>query len=138
MLLDSTYGPLVVSPDYVEMSTSVPSTSIFGLGAAGERRTSFVRSFASYPKLAIHHRQGAEGFHPFFMGVDPLDGNFHGVYWDNAYPLEVQLSPAPAVSFRSMGGNAVIHLLSGPAPADVSYQLMRDLIGTVIHVTCEY
>lgn len=131
-LVDSTYGPIVISPDYVEMTVSVPSTTIFGLGSAGDRRTAFARSFASYTKLAVHNRPGAEGFHPFFVGADPANSMFHGVYWDNPYPLEVQLSPAPAVTFRAMGGNAVIHLLSGPTPGDVSYQLMRDLVGPVI------
>lgn len=133
MLMDSTYGPIVISPDYVEMSTSVPSTTIFGLGNGGDRRTSFSRSFASYAKMALHQRPGVEGYHPFFIGVDPVNKHYHGVYWDNPYPLEVQLAPAPAVTFRAMGGSAVIHLLSGPTPADVSFQL-RDLIGTVTHL----
>ena len=109
------------------MSTTVPSEYIYGLGQ-GERRVSFKRNF-NYGKTALYNRQGADSYHPFFMAVAPESGVFHGVFWDNPYPLEVQFSPVPAVAFRAMGGSAVFHVFSGPTPADVSRQFTRDIVG---------
>lgn len=128
VLLDTSYGPLVVNHQYVEMSTTVPSLNIYGLGQ-DVRRASFNRSF-QYEKMALYNRPGADGYHPFFMAVAPDSHLFHGVYWDNDYPLEVQLSPTPAVSYRAMGGIGVLHILLGPTPADVSHQFVRDIVGT--------
>jgi len=41
----------------------------------------------------------------------------------------VQLSPAPSVSFRAMGGSGIFHIFSGPTPSDVSKQFARDIVG---------
>ena len=51
------------------------------------------------------------------------------MFWDNAYPLEVQFNPAPSLSFRAMGGSGVFHILSGPTPADVIKQMTEEIIG---------
>lgn len=126
-MLDTSYGPLAISDEYVEMSTTVPSEYIYGLGQ-GERRPSFKRNF-NYGKTALYNRPGADSFHPFFMAVSPDSGNFHGVFWDNPYPLEVQFSPVPAVSFRSMGGMGIFHVFAGPTPSAVSRQFTRDIVG---------
>ncbi|KAK4008039.1 maltase-glucoamylase, intestinal [Daphnia magna] len=128
VLFDTSYGPLAITEEYVEMSTTVPSEYIYGLGQ-GERRQSFKRNFVNYGKTALHNRQGADSYHPFFMAVSAGSGLFHGVFWDNSYPLEVQFSPVPAVSFRSMGGSGVFHLLAGSTPSAVSHQFTRDVIG---------
>lgn len=77
MLLDTTRGPLVIDDEYVEMTTSVPSENVYGLGL--ERKGSFTRNF-NYAKTALYNRAagGADGFHPFYMAVEPTDGLFHG------------------------------------------------------------
>lgn len=127
VLLDTSYGPLAITDEYVEMSTTVPSEYIYGLGQ-GEKRSMFKRNF-NYGKTALYNRAGADSYHPFFMAASPFSGSFHGVFWDNPYPLEVQLSPATAVSFRSMGGSGVFHLFAGPTPAAVSKQFTQDIVG---------
>ena len=127
ILLDTSYGPLVITDEYVEMSTTVPSEYIYGLGQ-GEKRLSFKRNF-NYWKSALYNRPGSDSYHPFFMAAAPFSNSFHGIFWDNPYPLEVQFSPAKAVAFRSMGGSGVIHLFSGPTPAAVSKQFTSDIIG---------
>lgn len=129
VLLDTSYGPLAITDEYVEMSTKVPNEFIYGLGQ-GEQRSTFKRSFTSYGKTALYNRAGADSYHPFFMAASAwTPGFFHGVFWDNTYPLEVQLSPAMAVSFRSMGGSGVLHLFAGPTPADISRQWRTDMVG---------
>lgn len=128
VLLDTSYGPLAITDEYVEMSTTVPSEFIYGLGQ-GERRQSFKRNFANYGKTALYNRQKADSYHPLFMSVSPTSGLFHGVFWDNPFPVEIQFSPVPAVSFRSMGGSGVLHILAGPTPAAVSLQYRSDIIG---------
>ena len=128
VLFDTSYGPLAITDEYVEMSTTVPSEYIYGLGQ-GERRQSFKRNFVNYGKTALYNRPRADSYHPFFMAVTPSNGLFYGVFWDNPYPLEIQFSPVPAISFRAMGGSGVFHIFAGPTPAAVSLQYTRDIIG---------
>lgn len=128
ILIDTTRGPLVLSAELVEMSTALPSRFIYGLGS--QRATSLRRNFDN-GKYALYSRAAADGFHPFYMAVEPEGGLVHAVFWDNNHPLEVQLSPFPVASFRAMGGNGIVHLLSGPSPAAVSKQLMQDIIGAI-------
>ena len=97
LLFDTTNGPIVMSEQYVEISVTVPSPFIYGF--ASGHQSSMQRTF-SYGKTTLYNRKGADGFHPFYMALEPANGNFHGVFWDNTHPLEVQFSPGPAFSFR--------------------------------------
>ena len=128
VLFDTSWGPIIINDQYVEMSTSVPSEYIFGLGS--ERKVSFTRSF-NYAKTALYNRAaaGADGFHPFFMAMEPTGNHFYGMFWDNPYPLELQFNPTPSISFRAMGGSGLFHIFSGPTPADVSRQYYQSIVG---------
>ena len=97
VLIDTTRGPLVLSDHYVEMTTLLPSPYVYGL--ASDRQSSIKNNF-NFEKTVLYNRKGAQRFHPFYMGLEPSSGYAHGVFWDNSYPLEVQFSPAPAISFR--------------------------------------
>ena len=97
ILFDTTYGPMTLTDQYVEMTTIVSSSHVYGF--ASDHRPSMQRSF-NFEKIKLFNRKGGDGFHPFYMGLEPLAGHMHGVFWDNTYPLEVQFSPTPAVSFR--------------------------------------
>lgn len=59
------------------MTTTVPSENVYGLGL--ERKSSFVRNF-NYTKSALYNRaaNGADGFHPFYMAVEPVGGLAYG------------------------------------------------------------
>lgn len=95
--MDTSRGPLTLTGGYVEVSTVLPSVHVFGLGP--DRRTSLARNLGLYPKLALYNRVNYDGYHPFYMVVG-ASGLTHGAYWDNTHPLEVQLTPDPAISFR--------------------------------------
>ena len=77
VLLDTTRGPLSINGShFVEMTTTVPSEFVYGLGT-GERKTSFQRNF-NYGKTALFNRPGSDGFHPFYMAVEPDPSNPKG------------------------------------------------------------
>lgn len=95
ILFDTTYGPMTLTDQYVEMTTSVSSSHVYGF--ASDHRPSMQRSF-NFEKIKLFNRKGGDGFHPFYMV--PLARHTHGVFWDNTYPLEVQFSPTSAISFR--------------------------------------
>lgn len=126
VLLDTSRGPLTLTGGYVEVSTVLPSVHVFGLGP--DRRTSLARNLGLYPKLALYNRVNYDGYHPFYMVVG-ASGLTHGAYWDNTHPLEVQLTPDPAISFRSSGGRGILHVFSGPTPAAVSRQYGGAIVG---------
>ena len=79
ILFDTTRGPLSIDGSrYVEMTTTLPSQFIYGLGT-GEKRLSFQRNF-NYGKTALFNRPGSDGFHPFYMAVEPGGANVHGYF----------------------------------------------------------
>lgn len=130
VIFDTTRGPLSITDEYVEMTTILPSTHLYGIGQ--DWRSTFKRNF-NYNKIQLYNRNQADSFLPFFMVFDDGigTGNVYGVFWDNWNPLEMQLSPTPALSFRSTGGGAIIHILSGPTPSDVSKQYAEEIAGKV-------
>jgi len=43
------------------------------------------------------------GVHPFYVGIE-ADGSSHGVFLLNSNAMEVELQPAPALTWRAVGG----------------------------------
>jgi alpha-glucosidase len=60
-------------------------------------------------------------------------GNAHGVLFLNSNAQEVQLSPAPALTYRTIGGILDIYMFLGPTPNNVVEQL-TEAVGRAVMV----
>lgn len=49
------------------------------------------------------------------------DGLSHGVFLKNSDPIDVVLQPAPAITFRVLGGILDFYIFLGPSPQEVDY-----------------
>lgn len=67
------------------------------------------------------------GAHPFYLSLEG-DGRANGVFLFNSNALDVILSPAPAITYRSIGGVLDFYYFLGPSPKDVVQQYM-ELVG---------
>ena len=68
--------------------------------------------------FALQEGANLYGSHPFYMCVEE-DGKAHGVLFWNSNAMEAILMPAPAVTFRAIGGIMDVYIIVGDNPEQV-------------------
>ncbi|XP_019633184.1 PREDICTED: lysosomal alpha-glucosidase-like isoform X7 [Branchiostoma belcheri] len=134
VLLNTTVAPLIYADQFLEMSTSLPSGNVYGLGEHRgplRHKTGWIRiPFWARDKQAAEAKEDVTnlyGSHPFYLCVED-DGQAHGVFLLNSNAMEVILQPAPALTWRTIGGILDFYILLGPDPNSVIQQYW-DVIG---------
>lgn len=120
-------GSLIVTKNYTETTVVLPANcSIYGLGF--NNHMGFQRNYSSPSwTLAANYTDFATsapmyGAHPMYIGLD-TNGFAHGVYFNNKHMMNVEVNPAPAIIFRTLGGMVEFDVVLGPTPLDVFSQL---------------
>ncbi|XP_063072714.1 lysosomal alpha-glucosidase [Engraulis encrasicolus] len=130
VLLDTTVAPLLFADQYLQMSTSLPSGLISGLGEHYTPLTLDLNwtSVTLWNKdMAPHSDANLYGSHPFWL-VQEGDGQAYGVLLLNSNAMEVVLQPMPALTAVSLGGILDLYVFPGPDPQSVVRQY-QDVIG---------
>nr|XP_032653104.1 lysosomal alpha-glucosidase isoform X2 [Chelonoidis abingdonii] len=130
VLLNTTVAPLFFADQFLQISTSLPSHFISGLG---EHLTSLALN-VNWTKVTLWNRDIAPtpyvnlyGSHPFYLVVE--DGGLaHGVFLLNSNAMDVMLQPSPALTWRTTGGILDFYVFLGPDPKSVVRQYL-DVIG---------
>ncbi|XP_075296835.1 lysosomal alpha-glucosidase [Opisthocomus hoazin] len=130
VLLNTTVAPLFFADQFLQISTSLPSRFISGLGehltplvldTAWTRVTLWNRDMAPAPKVNLY------GSHPFYLVME--DGGLaHGVFLLNSNAMDVLLQPSPALTWRTTGGILDFYVFLGPDPKSVVRQYL-DVVG---------
>ncbi|XP_060700892.1 lysosomal alpha-glucosidase-like [Hemiscyllium ocellatum] len=130
VLLNTTVGPLFYADQFLQISTSLASKYISGLG---EHMTNLILDL-NWTRLTHWNRdQGPHpnanlyGSHPFYLVMEE-DGKAHGVFLFNSNAKDVLLQPTPALTWRTIGGILDFYIFLGPDPKTVIRQYM-DVIG---------
>ncbi|XP_010719642.1 sucrase-isomaltase, intestinal-like [Meleagris gallopavo] len=125
VLWDSPLVDLFFSNQYLQITTAVPSTSVYGFGE--QEHVSFKHNM-DYVTYGMFSRDQAPtplanlyGVHPFYMCVED-DSNAHGVLLLNSNAQDVSLSPNPSLTFRTIGGILDFYVFLGPTPENVIQQ----------------
>ncbi|NXK82726.1 LYAG glucosidase, partial [Amazona guildingii] len=130
VLLNTTVAPLFFADQFLQISTSLPSHFISGLGehltplvldTAWTRITLWNRDMAPMPQVNLY------GSHPFYLGMED-DGSAHGVFLLNSNAMDVLLQPSPALTWRTTGGILDFYVFLGPDPKSVVRQYL-DVVG---------
>ncbi|XP_048674815.2 lysosomal alpha-glucosidase isoform X2 [Caretta caretta] len=130
VLLNTTVAPLFFADQFLQISTSLPSRFISGLG---EHLTSLALNI-NWTKVTLWNRDMAPtpyvnlyGSHPFYLVIE--DGGLaHGVFLLNSNAMDVVLQPSPALTWRTTGGILDFYVFLGPDPKSVVRQYL-DVIG---------
>ncbi|KFM80521.1 Maltase-glucoamylase, intestinal, partial [Stegodyphus mimosarum] len=122
IVFDTSVGALTLSNHFLELTTKLPSSKIYGLGQHMQKQYHRDFKWQTYNMFSKKTEEGSTmGIHPMYMCVEN-DGNAHGVLLLNSNAIEVQLHPSPAVTFRVLGGVLDLFLFLGPSPEDVVQQ----------------
>uniref|UniRef100_A0A3Q3F1E6 Alpha glucosidase 2 n=1 Tax=Labrus bergylta TaxID=56723 RepID=A0A3Q3F1E6_9LABR len=127
VLLNTTVAPLFYADQFLQFSTSLPSQFIYGLG---EHRSTFLHD-VHWNTLTMWARDvppmeqtNLYGAHPFYLLMED-GGNAHGFFLLNSNAMDVALQPAPALTWRTIGGILDFYLFVGPDPAAVIEQYIE-------------
>uniref|UniRef100_A0A671TMY5 Alpha glucosidase 2 n=1 Tax=Sparus aurata TaxID=8175 RepID=A0A671TMY5_SPAAU len=127
VLLNTTVAPLFYADQFLQISTSLPSQFIYGLG---EHRSSFLHD-VHWNTLTMWARDvppteqtNLYGAHPFYLAMED-GGNAHGFFLLNSNAMDVILQPAPALTWRTIGGILDFYVFLGPDPASVIQQYVE-------------
>ncbi|XP_045076887.1 sucrase-isomaltase, intestinal-like [Coregonus clupeaformis] len=133
VLFDTTVGPLVFADQYLQLSARLPSHNIYGLGEHVHQnyrhdtnwRTWPIFTRDSFPNGGTHNLYG---HYPYFLCLEDESGKSFGVFLMNSNAMEVTLQPAPAVTYRTIGGVLDFYILLGDTPEQVVQEFL-ELIG---------
>ncbi|NXE37801.1 LYAG glucosidase, partial [Ptilorrhoa leucosticta] len=127
VLLNTTVAPLIFADQFLQISTSLPSKFLYGLG---EHRGSLLHSL-DWNTLTLWARDVSPtesfnlyGAHPFYLLMEE-GGDAHGVFLLNSNAMEVALQPAPGLTWRTIGGVLDFYIFLGPDPNMVIQQYQQ-------------
>ncbi|MBN3305105.1 LYAG glucosidase, partial [Amia calva] len=127
VLINTTVAPLFYADQFLQLSSSLASRFVYGLG---EHRAGFLHS-VDWTTLTMWARDvppteltNLYGVHPFYLGMEP-GGSAHGVFLLNSNAMDVVLQPAPALTWRTIGGVLDIYVFLGPDPSSVVQQYLE-------------
>lgn len=130
VLMNTTVAPLLFADQYLQLSTSLPSSLLSGLGEHYTPLTldlNWTSLTLWNQDMAPHSDANLYGSHPFYL-VQEGDGQAHGVFLLNSNAMEVVLQPTPALTWVSIGGVLDLYVFLGPDPQSVVRQY-HEVIG---------
>uniref|UniRef100_A0A8C4X285 Si:ch73-12o23.1 n=1 Tax=Eptatretus burgeri TaxID=7764 RepID=A0A8C4X285_EPTBU len=126
VLLNATVAPLVFANQLLQLSWEMPTHLLYGLG---EHRAPLLLNTTWSRRTMWAGDQGPKentnlyGSQPFYLALED-DGSAHGVFLLNSNAMDVVLQPAPAITWRSIGGIFDFYVFLGPRPEDVIRQFL--------------
>uniref|UniRef100_A0A8D3BUX7 Alpha glucosidase 2 n=1 Tax=Scophthalmus maximus TaxID=52904 RepID=A0A8D3BUX7_SCOMX len=127
VLLNTTVAPLFYADQFLQFSTSLPSRFVYGLG---EHRSTFLHD-VQWNTLTMWARDvppmeqtNLYGAHPFYLAMED-GGSAHGFFLLNSNAMDVALQPAPALTWRTIGGILDFYVFLGPDPGSVIEQYVE-------------
>ncbi|XP_065279866.1 sucrase-isomaltase, intestinal-like [Emys orbicularis] len=125
VLWDTSLGDLIFSKQYLQITTTVPSTSVYGFGEHEHPSFKHNMNFVNYGMFSRDQPPttfaNLYGVHPFYMCIES-DSNTHGILLLNSNAQDITLSPNPSLTFRTIGGILDFYVFLGPTPENVVQQ----------------
>jgi alpha-glucosidase (family GH31 glycosyl hydrolase) len=124
VVFDTSIGGLVLSDQFLQIATRLDSANVYGFG---EHEHPSLKHDMDWVEWAMYARDQAVnpanlyGVQPFYMNVE-RSGNAHAVLFLNSNAQDVSLMPAPALTYRTIGGVLDMYMFFGPSPVEVISQ----------------
>ncbi|XP_062957072.1 probable maltase-glucoamylase 2 [Cynocephalus volans] len=133
VLLDTSIGPLQFAYQYLQLSFRLPSANVYGLGEHVHQQFRHNMTWKTWP-IFTRDATPTEGMinlygaHTFFLCLEDTSGSSFGVFLMNSNAMEVTLQPAPAITYRTIGGILDFYVFLGNTPEQVVQEYL-ELVG---------
>ncbi|KAI3380902.1 hypothetical protein SNEBB_002421 [Seison nebaliae] len=131
VIFDSSSSGLIYTDQFIQFGTKLPKNGfVYGLGENNHEQLVRDINFRKWGVFGLDQGPGWEanrnlyGAHPFFMVIEET-GNAYGVFILNSNAFDYELVPAPALTFRFVGGIIDLFIFTGPKPEDVIKQYQQ-------------
>uniref|UniRef100_A0A669BLK2 alpha-glucosidase n=1 Tax=Oreochromis niloticus TaxID=8128 RepID=A0A669BLK2_ORENI len=129
-LFDTTIAPLVFEDQYIQLSARLPSHNIYGLGEHVHRQYRHDTNWKTWPIFSRDSfpnggTNNLYGHYPFFLCLEDESGKSFGVFLLNSNAMDVTLQPAPAVTYRTIGGLLDFYIVFGDTPEQVVQEFLE-------------
>ncbi|XP_052774040.1 sucrase-isomaltase, intestinal-like isoform X2 [Mya arenaria] len=127
VLWDTGVGGLVLSDQFLQVSTSLPSVHVYGFGENLHRTFQHDLNHTTWPMFsrdqAPSHQAYSNlyGVHPFYTCMEG-GGHSHGVFLLNSNAMDYSFTPLPMLTYRTIGGVLDFYMFLGPEPENVVQQ----------------
>ncbi|XP_069927492.1 probable maltase-glucoamylase 2 isoform X2 [Oryctolagus cuniculus] len=133
VLLDTSIGPLQFAHQYLQLSFRLPSANVYGLGEHVHQQYRHNMTWKTWPIFTRDTTPTAGminlyGAHTFFLCLEDTSGFSFGVFLMNSNAMEITLQPAPAVTYRTIGGILDFYVFLGNTPEQVVQEYL-ELVG---------
>uniref|UniRef100_A0A8D2KQH1 alpha-glucosidase n=1 Tax=Varanus komodoensis TaxID=61221 RepID=A0A8D2KQH1_VARKO len=137
VLFNTNIGPLVYADQFLQLSIKLPSWNVYGVGEHVHRQYRHDFNWKTWPiftrdafpngviKTIGNNLYGA---HTFFLCLEDSSGHSFGVFLMNSNAMDFALQPAPAVTYRTIGGILDFYIFLGNTPEQVVQEYLS-LIG---------
>ncbi|XP_037691918.1 maltase-glucoamylase, intestinal isoform X2 [Choloepus didactylus] len=133
VLFDSSIGPLLFADQFLQLSIRLPSANVYGLGEHVHqqyRHDMNWKTWSIFSRDTVPNGDGTNlyGVQTFFLCLEDASGLSFGVFLLNSNAMDVVLQPAPAVTYRTIGGILDFYVFLGNTPEQVVQEYL-ELIG---------
>uniref|UniRef100_A0A671YCK1 alpha-glucosidase n=1 Tax=Sparus aurata TaxID=8175 RepID=A0A671YCK1_SPAAU len=126
---DTTMAPLVFSDQYLQLSAKLPSHNIYGLGEHVHQNYRLDTNWRTWPiftRDAFPNGVRNTRTHSSWFKKHSCTCTQRDCVYVNAYNvMEVVLQPAPAVTYRTIGGVLDFYILFGDTPEQVVQEFLE-------------
>ncbi|XP_054547898.1 probable maltase-glucoamylase 2 [Talpa occidentalis] len=133
VLLDSSIGPLLFTNQYLQLSFRLPNVSVYGLGEHVHGQYRHSMAWKTWPIFTrdtppVKGMSNLYGAHTFLLCLEDTSGSSFGIFLMNSNAMEVTLQPAPAITYRTIGGILDFYVFLGNTPEQVVQEYL-ELVG---------
>ncbi|XP_071422109.1 sucrase-isomaltase, intestinal [Pithys albifrons albifrons] len=133
VLFDTTIGPLQYADQFLQLSIKLPSSNIYGVGEHVHKQYRHDVNWKTWPIFSRDVGPSGEmhnlyGVQTFFLCLEDNSGASFGVFLMNSNAMEFVVQPAPAVTYRTIGGILDFYIFLGDTPEQVVQEYLK-LVG---------
>uniref|UniRef100_A0A8C3N201 alpha-glucosidase n=1 Tax=Geospiza parvula TaxID=87175 RepID=A0A8C3N201_GEOPR len=131
VLFDTTIGPLQYADQFLQLSIRLPSSNIYGVGEHVHKQYRHDVNWRTWPLFSRDTPPSVDnlyGAHTFFLCLEDNTGASFGVFLMNSNAMEFVVQPAPAVTYRTIGGILDFYIFLGNTPEQVVQEYLQ-LVG---------
>ncbi|NXK88246.1 MGA protein, partial [Formicarius rufipectus] len=130
VLFDTTIGPLQYADQFLQLSIKLPSSNIYGVGEHVHKNYRHDVNWKTWPIFSRDIGPSGEiqnlyGVQTFFLCLEDNTGASFGVFLMNSNAMEFVVQPAPAVTYRTIGGILDFYIFLGDTPEQVVQEYLQ-------------